>query len=1219
MPNPQVAARMRHKRIAAQKKKEEKEAEKQESEVEIILRDTLPAVFVKAIEPSSHAASKKTSPRLNSISDPTKKASQGSSKNFVCKKCRRKTSTSCHDDDESGDEEGEPLSSDEEIVTEVDDTTMLVAHQLKKMKENRRKHEEQQKLNEVLDRVQAALDYSGIEFDDVYVPTFQNDMFNIEASKEKKKERTQINDMFDESARLGRDRDDVMQDVENWFAISTDELDNFCNLKPNVSSEELMNDDYFMRIHKAFRRSSSSVQKLIQVLQKKLFSDASSGGNTGAGNGGNKQNMSRYEKRKAFASRSRLNLTGRSQQQCNMVAECDSIDVGGGTETINENVTLNSGDAEMKSSQESLSTNQTNAAAAEHKIRNFTKKLYTETELQLWKNMQPALKNIATLVNDGAKYGASTQAKGCYKVGGRQMKILTPVIEKKIEWVSELELKVRQQTTEISSLKADAQKGAEDKIQLRQTLTENELLRKDLDGLQRELVLSEQRLQDALTELERGNTPLIEQRPTSRHVSIKLPEEVLISAPGKEGKKTEKEEGKNDERSEEKKKRKKGEKMQKEENVSRRGSPQDTSKSIHDVHVDSLTEVNSLPEVASLAVTKKIVSAVPIDDRQEPLEVMRENLKKKLSSRRSVLVPGSRVPSRALSTVSAMPSVRHTNTPQSIASGYDYDTESVSSHEHFVSVVKSEDPHSDELRLQIHALREELRQSDDRYYAQRAELENLREVIASNSAAAADQIMKEKQKKLEKQLEQLQQSEKLMKNELAENQTDLSSKQQYIELLQMQIKELLKEREMIKPGSQCTDLEKCVSPPNVNIPLSVDIAQLPRDQLIKKITQQSEVELHRLRKFIVREQQRFQANLRRANLESGKQVSKMKSEQAQLVREVNHFKQSIEQMVLKAEVGGDDLSHDQMSALIAISDGANILDGLSSLERKLHYIFLQKKMLMKHSNANKANAEKELEQCRLQLQKRTTECADQQQLVKRVENRNVVLARQCQQLSYLNDNLQRELEPCKAMVQKYAEIREKVDLLELNEKEQSNETKELTKSLEADRNRLKREVNHLAMSQICQLRQNTPNRLWSRLNSRQKGLLIEKAHTMNQINHMRRDEATDVLQYCNELILQRFADLVSRYMDLCKWNRIKTTIKTLAEKNHNNKRFAKYLETMEKRHSNTQQIWQKHCENVKVERDKAFLLLKQVLSDRLGDFLVPSIQLSKPNYPKPPK
>ena len=41
---------------------------------------------------------------------------------------------------------------------------MLVAHQLKKMKENRRKYEEQQKLKEVLDRVQAAIDYSGSFF-----------------------------------------------------------------------------------------------------------------------------------------------------------------------------------------------------------------------------------------------------------------------------------------------------------------------------------------------------------------------------------------------------------------------------------------------------------------------------------------------------------------------------------------------------------------------------------------------------------------------------------------------------------------------------------------------------------------------------------------------------------------------------------------------------------------------------------------------------------------------------------------------------------------------------------------------------------------------------------------------------------------------------------------------------------------------------------------------
>ena len=93
----------------------------------------------------------------------------------------------------------------------MSDKTMLVAHQLKTMKEQRRRFEEQQKLNEVLERVQAALDYSGIKFDEDYVPSFQTDMFNIDENKAKKKERSHIYDMFEESAKLGRNRDDVMQ------------------------------------------------------------------------------------------------------------------------------------------------------------------------------------------------------------------------------------------------------------------------------------------------------------------------------------------------------------------------------------------------------------------------------------------------------------------------------------------------------------------------------------------------------------------------------------------------------------------------------------------------------------------------------------------------------------------------------------------------------------------------------------------------------------------------------------------------------------------------------------------------------------------------------------------------------------------------------------------------------------------------------------------------
>lgn len=236
-------------------RQKKKKAKKEEAEQSLV--NTLPAVFVNALTLNS-----KEHPQT-----PTTESNKNKTEDYVCKRCQNKTS----------DKEDLPISTGMLKPTNMEssyesvgmsDTTMLVAHQLKSLKEQRRRFEEQQKLNEVLDRVQAALDYSGIKFDEEYVPSFQTEMFSIDGNKQKKKERSYIYDMFEESAQLGRNRDNVMQDVENWFAVSCDDLETFCEVQRADSSEALLSDDYFVRIHKAFRRSSESVNKLIQALHR---------------------------------------------------------------------------------------------------------------------------------------------------------------------------------------------------------------------------------------------------------------------------------------------------------------------------------------------------------------------------------------------------------------------------------------------------------------------------------------------------------------------------------------------------------------------------------------------------------------------------------------------------------------------------------------------------------------------------------------------------------------------------------------------------------------------------------------------------------------------------------------------------------------------------------------------------------------------------------------
>ena len=763
------------------------------------LRHTLPEVFVKSLTCQSLQLVRSPPPQSVVAGD------HSDDEEFVCKECQKRLAG---DGDSSGGESATDLDGDLQL-NGLSDDTVLVSHQLKSLKEQRRRFEEQQKLNEVLDRVHAALEYSGIKFEENFVPSFQTDMFNIDASKQKRKERSYIYDMFADSAKLSRSRDDVMQDVENWFAVSCDDLETFCQMKPSESVENLLCDDYFVRVHRAFRRSNESVNKLLSAIQRAVGPSTNRLGLPSA-----------HQGRKKGGSRSRINLPVPQPE--------DKVE------------------PEAKSSQESLT---------DHKIR-INKKIYTENELNSWKNIQQALKMIVTLISDGAKHGASTQAKSCYKIGSKQLKILMPIFERKIELVSELEEKIKTMNSEITNLKFDQQQRAHDKTQIRQLLNENQQLREELETLRYQIQLEQQQNEQYASA----------QRISSRHVSIKLPDNYESSV----------------------------------ENVAT-------------ASIEEITEIEITAEADEVA-----------DGLQPSATGLRENLKKKLSSRRNVLQPQASVPGKTpslaapsnqgvaskMSVSAPVPSQggNQSITPISAAKLselFEYDSESVSSHEQFESIMrKSEHQQTDQLRQQIHLLREEVRQSDDRYYEQRAELEQLREIVTSQSGSKpSDVVLREKEKSLEKKLEKLQVQQKLTKKELADRKHDLLAKQQQIESLQQQVRDLLREREegcgtSREDGSGGAGLsEKPVEPPKVHLPLSVDISQMPRDQLMKKITQQSEQELNRLRKFVIREQQRFQANLRRNNLEANKQLTKLRTEHNQIIRAVCHFKDTVERLL----------------------------------------------------------------------------------------------------------------------------------------------------------------------------------------------------------------------------------------------------------------------------------------------------------------------------------
>ena len=1136
-----------------QSKKRAKKRELQNS-----LRNTLPSAFVNALA---------FAPKLSPLSTPIKENKNNASRDSVCKYCQKRPTKP---DVECLLRAASPKENQREF-DEMSDEAMLVTHQLKLLKEERRRSKTQQQLSEVLERVQGALDYSGVKMDEDYVPSFQADLFNINDKKQKKKTRSFIYDMFNRSAKLGLNRDNVMKDVGNWFTLSCDDLAVLCNLKPSRSGEVLLSDDYFVRIHKAFRKSTESVNKLIQAFQKSMELSLSGG----------EKPTSRHGKRKQFvASKGTLSLPSPANiSNSNRGQRSDSHLSADGEVTDPES---------LHDSLNTASSN-TDSSNTTHKIKMNIKKLFfTENELNDPKEIQQAFKLINTLITDGVKHAVSPQAKSCYKIGAKQLKAIVPVLERKVNLISELEVKVKTLVTEVTNTKLDNQnQQANDENQILQLLNENQKLREEMENLHKDLMMEREKTKNVL-KID------VTQQSASRQVSIKLPEKPTHNNNGDESDGSE--------------------------------------------YMRTLITKEKRPEVdvpyRDVRQQKDDADAHLKDDNGksgsiESVEKMQENLKMKLSSQRNVLQPGSITFSRNASSHQSMISKGNETAPVTHISVtkfsknelYDYDSELASFHENFESVADKPQHQTDNLRKQIHMLREELRHSDNRYYEQRAELEDLRQIRgeASQPASKPTSAVKEKQPLYEKTIEELQITQNLLQKEIVDKRDDLSAKQQIIDTLQQQLRELIEKR---KHDSNDSSKEKPTSPPRVSTPLSADNAQMPRDQLIKKITLQSEAELNCLRQFIVHEQQRFRAYLRQSNLESSKQLSKLQNEHAHLVRVIAHFKDTVD-VLLRGENFTEDAQENAPTLSVFSNNNTEMESGaaetLVKIKRRLCNIFMNNKVSLKHINATKANTEKHLEQCRTQLQKRNVDFTDQQQLVKRAELRNEELSRQCKQLAYVNHNLRRELEPCKEIMKKYQSIQERVDNLQSNEKEHEREKRQLKKDLDADRNRLRREVDQLMSAQICALRKYSFNQMWSSLECSEKKSVVQKVYSMNQLTGERKDPGTEILELCNQLAVQQLAGLVTRYMDLCRFKRIKEAVKATAARRNHDIRFSAYLELMAKRHDEAKSIWEEHYNAIRAERKRASFLLKQVLADSFEEPIVPGIQQSKRSYPKPPK
>ena len=271
----------------------------------------------------------------------------------------------------------------------------------------------------------------------------------------------------------------------------------------------LLTDDYFVRIHKAFRRSSESVNKLIQALQKSMPSSQQQSSRLpipSSAAGGKMKRRGASRSRLALPLSTNINRSNSATNSTVQHTESQLIANGGDLDSEEESV------------------------VAEHKIR-MNRKIFTENECSNSKGMQQAFKLINTLLTDGTKHAASAQAKGCYKIGAKQLKVIIPVWERKMDLIAEPEARVKTLVGEVTNLKFEQQNNIHEKSKIKQLLTENQQIRDEMQILQHEVLTERQKainaaaVAAAATANAAKNNDVSKEPSTSRHVSIMLPKD----------------------------------------------------------------------------------------------------------------------------------------------------------------------------------------------------------------------------------------------------------------------------------------------------------------------------------------------------------------------------------------------------------------------------------------------------------------------------------------------------------------------------------------------------------------------------------------------------------------------------------------------------------------------------------------------------------------------
>lgn len=986
--------------------------------------------------------------------------------------------------DESDDEfmckkcQKQNMSAEEKDVTlnNVTPAVFTVSHQLRKGRERRKGLLEQEKIKEIMIRVNEALEHAGEEHK-IELPE-TNDTF-FDADKSKRKERKKITDKFALSEQLSKSRNDIILDIDSWLHYLQEDLTKICELE--LKTDGSLSDEEFQVMNCTLLKSNEMITRIAKIFQKK----------------------SKNKKPKPINESK--------------------------TKPEKEKEEVQKQDPETQTSNESLNQ--------EEKYLKVPKKIYTEKEFNNIKNLKQSIKIVASVLEDGAKYSSSIQAKSNFKTVLKQFKVIGTVFERKLEYISELDEKNKQLASEVTNTKFLEQQKKTDAAQIKDLKDENIDLKDQIEDLKRNV--------DELSKQPSMMSYKSNSRHTERRVSIQLPYE------------------------------------------------QEASVEIFVAGDEEIRSVISVPDNLKREVSTRRSM------------VSRSYLQSSITTDRSHLNANVQTP-KASTLVSV---VKPPPPPQQLTDN----TDSISSLQETYIDQDNKDFELDSLRQQLQYFKGMFKNTELTMVEQQKEIERLSYVNTERKPSTLTSTLATPVKSSrsmvrgnDKKYEQLEHQLKKAKKDIDIKQHEIREERRVTEQLRTEIQKLLHEKEKLgrKIYKESTD--------------KFETADMSREQLLKKLRNESEKEVQRLRTYTLNEQHRYQANLRRIHAEHRNYISSLKGENVRIVRALNRFKHVVMQLLQEDDIKEletiDEVSQEEKLRLyeegkdsITLNDTA--LEVIILLEKSLQKVMLEKRLMLKHAQSRQQTVEQELDKHKVRLESTTMAYIDQEHLVKRANDRNDLITKQYNDLVVTNNTLQKEISPCRDLLNKYNCLQREVERLNTEERTNEKETKGIIKEFEDDRNRLKKELNRMNLAQICQLHM-SQNISMQGKTFNQKIEIIDRAYEMNKINSQDHEIATEVIEMKNDITNQQFVGLIERYMLFKKTQTLNEYMLKLGETYKDEKRFQKYYELCKQREVEIAEKWEERKNIYRAKREEALQLLMNILENKnISDTSLTSISL----------